>query len=79
MVLVGFGDPSPGASQSVPLRSAQIGAAATAGVPAMLAFLTAQQQPYRPAQASVGHDPDGQSIITVKFDAPSPLGLLSGP
>jgi hypothetical protein len=79
VVLVSFGDSSPGAaSQAVPLRSAEIRAIASAGLPAMLAFLAAQQVPYKPAQVSEIHGPGRQSVLSVVFDAPSPVGLLGG-
>jgi hypothetical protein len=74
--LITFNDPSPGASPDVPLRGAEIGAAASAGLTAMLAFLTAQRPPYQPAVARIAKDPSGQSVVTVRFDA---LGLMGLP
>jgi hypothetical protein len=74
--LVIFGDPSPGASPDVPLRGAEISAAASAGLSAMLAFLTAQRPPYQPAVARIVKNADGQSVVTVRFDA---LGLMGLP
>lgn len=74
--LVIFGDPSPGASPDVPLRGAEIGAAASAGLSAMLTFLTAQRPPYQPAVARIVKNADGQSVVTVRFDA---LGLMGLP
>jgi hypothetical protein len=74
--LVAFGDASPGASSAVPLRGAEIGASASAGLSAMLAFLAAQQAQYQPSyfhQTTL----DGQPVVTVQFDAPGPLGLGS--
>jgi hypothetical protein len=73
--LVAFDDSSPGASQAVPLRGAEIGAAVAAGLPAMLAFLNAQRTPFLPAEARVTHSASGQSVVTVRFDAPGPMGL----
>jgi len=73
--LVGFGDPSPGASSDVPLRGAEIGAAAAAGLSAMVAFLRAQQSQYAPAVASITQVAKGQSVVTVRYDAPGPMGL----
>jgi len=75
-----FGDPSPGASQAVPLRSAQVaplrpGAQAESRLRSMLSFIAAQQQPYLPLRASLV----GTSALTVEYAAPSPLGLLGGP
>ena len=74
--LVAFDDSSPGASPDNPLRGAQIGATASAGLSAMLAFL-AQQTTYQPSQYHVARIASGQ-VVTVQFDAPGPLGL-NGP
>jgi hypothetical protein len=74
--LVAFDDASPGASSAVPLRGAEIGASASAGLSAMLAFLAAQQAQYQPSsfqETRLG----GQPVVTVQFDAPGPLGLGS--
>jgi hypothetical protein len=75
-----FGDPSPGASQAVPLRSAQIaplrlGTQAESRLRAMLSFFEAQQQQFLPLRASLA----GTSALTVEYAAPSPLGLIGGP
>jgi hypothetical protein len=72
-----FGDPSPGASQAVPLRSATIAPlrADASRLRAMLSFIDAQQQPYVPLRASL----IGTSAVTVEYAAPSPLGLLGAP
>jgi hypothetical protein len=79
--LVTFDDPSPGASPDVPLRgaeigSAEIGAAASAGLTRMLAFLAAQRPPYLPAVARITRSAGGQSVVAVRFDA---LGLMGPP
>jgi len=73
--LVAFDDPSPGAGLEVPLRGAEIGAAAAAGLPAMVAFLKAQQDQYAPAVASITQIANGQHVVTVRYDAPGPMGL----
>jgi len=73
--LVTFDDPSPGVSSDAPLRGAEIGAAASAGLPAMVAFLSAQQDPYAPAVARITQIANGQSVVTVRYDAPGPMGL----
>ena len=73
--LVAFDDPSPGVSSDVPLRGAEIGAAASAGLPAMVAFLRAQQSQYAPAVARITQGANGQSVVTVRYDAPGPMGL----
>jgi len=75
--LVAFDDPSPGVSSDVPLRGAEIGAAASAGLPAMVAFLSAQQSQYAPAVARITQVAKGQSVVTVRYDAPGPMGLGS--
>lgn len=73
--LVAFDDPSPGVSSGVPLRGAELGAAAPAGLSAMVAFLSAQQGPFKPAVASIAQIAKGQSVVTVQYDAPGPMGL----
>jgi hypothetical protein len=73
--LVAFDDPSPGASSDVPLRGAEIGAAAAAGLPAMVTFLKAQQDQYAPAVADITQITNGQHVVTVRYDAPGPMGL----
>ncbi len=73
--LVAFDDSSPGVSSDVPLRGAEIGAAASAGLPAMLAFLNAQRTPFQPARAAITRGTGGQKVVTVRFDAPGPMGL----
>ena len=73
--LVAFDDPSPGASSDVPLRGAEIGAPAAAGLPAMVKFLQAQQDQYAPAVASINQIANGQHVVTVRYDAPGPMGL----
>ena len=73
--LVAFDDPSPGVSSDVPLRGAEIGAATSAGLPAMVTFLSAQQSQYAPAVARITQVAKGQSVVTVRYDAPGPMGL----
>ena len=73
--LVAFDDPSPGASPDVPLRGAEIGASTAAGLPAMVTFLKAQQNEYAPAVASITEIANGQHVVTVRYDAPGPMGL----
>jgi hypothetical protein len=74
--LIAFNDPSPGASSDIPLRGAEIGASASAGLSAMLAFL-AQQTTYQPSQYREVRIAGGQ-VVTVQYDAPGPMGL-NGP
>jgi hypothetical protein len=73
--LVAFDDPSPGASSDVPLRGAELGAAAATGLPAMVAFLRAQQDLYAPAVARITQIANGQQVVAVRYDAPGPMGL----
>jgi hypothetical protein len=73
-----FGDASPGAGSSLPLRSVQIaplGSGAKASLRSMLSFVDAQRPPFQPLRAGLG----GSSVLTVEYAAPSPLGLLGGP
>jgi hypothetical protein len=76
--IIAFGDPSPGVASAL-LRSVEIGAASNSKLRPMLSFLQAQQQPYLPAQANLVPVGRGQKVISVQFDAPSPLGLTNGP
>jgi hypothetical protein len=73
--VIDFDDTSPGASSAVPLRGAEIGAAAAAGLPAMITFLNAQRTPFQPAEDRISKSASGQSVVTVRFDAPGPMGL----
>jgi len=73
--LVAFDDPSPGASSDVPLRGAELGAAAATGLPAMVAFYKAQQDQFSPAVASITQTANGQHVVNVRYDAPGPMGL----
>ena len=78
--ITAFGDPSPGASPVVPLRSVEIaalgpGAEAEASLRSMLSFIDAQRQPFQPLRAALV----GSSALTVEYAAPSPLGLLGSP
>lgn len=73
--LVAFDDSSPGVGSNVPLRGAQVGAATSSGLRAMVAFLRAQQNQYAPAVARIARIATGQSVVTVRYDAPGPMGL----
>lgn len=78
--ITAFGDPSPGASPVVPLRSVEIaapgpGAEAAASLRSILSFIDAQRQPFQPLRAALA----GSSALTVEYAAPSPLGLLGSP
>jgi hypothetical protein len=41
----------------------------------MLAFLTAQQPTYAPAKAVITRKASGQSVLTVRYDAPGPMDM----
>ena len=41
----------------------------------MVAFLKAQQDQYAPAVASITQIANGQHVVTVRYDAPGPMGL----
>jgi hypothetical protein len=73
--LIAFDDPSPGASADVPLRGAEIGAAASAGLPAMVTFMHAQQGEYLPAVARITQDAGKRPVFIVRYDAPGPMEL----
>ncbi len=72
--LIAFYDSSPGEGSAVPLRGAEISASGSAGLSAILAFLSAQQGIYAPAKESVANA-DGQQVVTVWFYAPGPLDV----
>jgi hypothetical protein len=74
--LIIFDDPSPGVSSAVPLRGAEIGASDSAGLSAMLAFLT-QQTTYQPSHFSQIRIASSQ-VVTMQYDTPGPLGM-NGP
>jgi hypothetical protein len=44
----------------------------------VLAFLHAQQVPYLASSLKPASLATGQEVVQIVFDAPSPLGLLSG-
>jgi len=70
-----FSDDGPGAGPDLPLRAAKL-TASSAGTVRMLAFFREQRPPYLFAQAAVAAMPGGESVLTVEFAAPAPLGLL---
>jgi hypothetical protein len=73
--LIAFDDPSPGASSDVPLRGAELGAAAASSLPTMVQFYKAQQVQYAPTVASITQTANGTHVVTVRYDAPGPMGL----
>ena len=76
--IAAFTDDGPGASAGMPLREVVL-VATGAGAQHMLAFFRAQRPPYLTALAASAARPGGESIVTVAFAAPSPLGLLQAP
>jgi hypothetical protein len=80
--IVSFGTASPGASAGVPLRSADITGIGLAGGPqpaspaTLSAFLHAQRSPYLPSSLEIVRISPQQTVLTVGFPLPSPLGLL---
>jgi hypothetical protein len=85
--VTGFGGGGPGASPDLPLRTAELTAPA-ASARTMLAFVRAQRSPYLPAHATLvsvapatpvtspAAGSAGESVLTVEYAAPAPLGLL---
>jgi hypothetical protein len=73
--LIAFDDPSPGASSEIPLRGAELGAAAATSLPAMVSFYKAQQVQYAPTVAGITRTANGIQVVTVRYDAPGPMGL----
>ena len=62
----------PGAGPAVPVGGAEIGAASPQALTAVLAFLRAQQAPYRPDVAAIVRTAGAPSLVSVRFDVPSP-------
>jgi len=90
--VVSFGDPAPGASTGVPLRSAEIAdpagvsgprhsgrhvRASAAYLRSVVAFLRAQRAPFLAAVISVIQLPGGLTAVRIEFASPSPLGLFT--
>jgi hypothetical protein len=79
--IVAFGDSGPGASAGVPLRAVEIAnppGAKSGYLRSVLALLRAQQGLYLASSAKLTFLAGGQEVVQAVFDAPSPLGLLSG-
>ena len=70
-----FIDDGPGAGPGLPLRAAELTGSNTTARK-MLAFFRAQRPPYLFAHAAIAARPGGESVLTVEFAAPAPLGLL---
>ncbi len=77
--VMAFGDSSPGAPllfREVTVASDGDGNGA-ARLAAALAMVNAQESPYLPAHAAIGHLGTGQAVLLIEFASPSPLGLLT--
>jgi hypothetical protein len=80
--IISFGGASPGAGAGVPLRSADItgialpGGHQSASLAAMTAFLRAQRSPYLPSSLEIVRISPQQTVLSVGYPLPSPLGLL---
>jgi putative peptide zinc metalloprotease protein len=74
--VVAFNGAAPAAA-GLPLRGAEISAASPAARSAVLAFLNAQRDPYRPAMTTTAAGSGGQPVVVLRFDAPGSLALAS--
>jgi hypothetical protein len=79
--IISFDSSGPGASAGVPLRSAEIAAAAPPGrhlasVASLLAFFRAQRPPYLPASLDTVRITPGRTGLRIEYQVPCPLGLL---
>jgi hypothetical protein len=79
--ILGFGGSDPGASAGVPLRSAEIAAAAPLGrhrasVAILLAFFRAQRPPYLPTSLETVRITPRRTGLKIGYQVPCPLGLL---
>jgi hypothetical protein len=80
--IIGFGGSDPGASAGVPLRSAEIAAAAPPGrrppasLASLLAFFRAQRPPYLPTSLKPVRITPGRTGLEIEYQVPCPLGLL---
>jgi hypothetical protein len=80
--IISFGGASPGASAGVPLRSADITGIAPPGgqqppsLATLTAFLRAQRAPYLPSSLEIVRISPQQTVLSVGYPVPSPLGLL---
>jgi hypothetical protein len=79
--IISFGGSGPGASAGVPLRSAEIAAAAPLGrrpasLASLLAFFRAQRPPYLPASLETVRVTPTWTGLRIEYRVPCPLGLL---
>ena len=80
--IIGFGSPSRGASAGMPLRSAELTAAAPPGssrpvsLRSLMAVLRAQRTPYLPSSLQIVRISPPAAVLKIEYPVPSPLGLL---
>jgi hypothetical protein len=70
-----FSDAAPGAQ--VPFREVTLSADRAADLGAALGMVHAQNPPYLPAHAAIVRLAADQTVLSIEFAAPSPLGLLT--
>ncbi|MDQ2812780.1 MAG: hypothetical protein M3Z75_13145 [Actinomycetota bacterium] len=73
--LVAFDASSPGEVSAVPWRGVEIGTAAPGGLSAIRSFWAVQQGIFTPAVMRTAKLANGDSVFTVRYGAPSPMGL----
>jgi hypothetical protein len=76
--LVAFTDSSPGEGYAVPLRGAEMLAAAPGALSAIRAEYAAQQGGYAPIHLGITKNSSGQQVVTVTYGAPSPMAVPGG-
>jgi hypothetical protein len=79
--IIGFGSPMRGASAEVPLRSAEVAAAAPGSrrpgsLHSLMAVLRAQRPPYLPSLLEIVRISPPTRVLRIEYPVPSPLGLL---
>jgi hypothetical protein len=80
--IISLGGSGPGASAGVPLRSAEIAAAAppgrhhSASAASLLAFFRAQRPPYLPTSLETVRITPRRTGLRIEYQVPCPLGLL---
>ena len=80
--IISFGGSDPGASAGVPLRSAEIAAAALPGrhpasLASLLAFFRAQRPPYLTTSLETVRITPKRTGLRIEYQVPCPLGLLA--
>jgi len=80
--IISFGGSGPGTGAGVPLRSAEIAAAALPGrrpasLASLLAFFRAQRPPYLPTSLETVRITPERTGLRIEYQVPCPLGLLA--